>query len=131
MEGFNGWYATGRRKTSVARVFMKKGRGKIIVNDKDYKEVFGRFDQRENILSPLKITNSETSFDLLINVSGGGLTGQADAIKLGIARALVEYNEKFKEILKKYNLLTRDPRMTERKKPGQRGARARFQFSKR
>ncbi len=124
-------YATGRRKTSVARVYMKPGTGKITVNKREFREMFTRLDHKESILSPLKVTNSERKFDFNINVKGGGITGQADAIQLGIARSLVSYNEKFKEILKKYELLTRDPRMTERKKPGQRGARARFQFSKR
>ena len=124
-------YATGRRKTSVARVFMAQGKGEILVNKKKYDIRFPRMDHQEIILGPLKVTNSEKRFDFYINVKGGGITGQADAIRLGIARALVSYNEKFKEILKKYDLLTRDPRMIERKKPGQRGARARFQFSKR
>ncbi|MCK4643143.1 30S ribosomal protein S9 [bacterium] len=124
-------YATGRRKTSVARVFMAQGKGEILVNKKKYDIRFPRMDHQQIILGPLKVTNSERRFDFYINVKGGGITGQADAIRLGIARALVSYNEKFKEILKKYDLLTRDPRMVERKKPGQRGARARFQFSKR
>ena len=123
--------STGRRKTSVAKVFMKKGTGKIIVNGKDYLTFFTRVDHRDIILSPLKVTNLLESFDFDITVKGGGITGQADSIRLGIARSLVEYNDKFKEILKKYGLLTRDPRMKERKKPGQRGARAKFQFSKR
>lgn len=124
-------YSTGRRKTSVARVFMKKGKGNIIVNNKEFKEIFTRIDHETIILSPLKVTNSEDSFDFKITVKGGGISGQADAIRLGIARALVEYNDKFREILKKYGLLTRDPRMVERKKPGQPGARKKFQFSKR
>ena len=101
------------------------------MNKKKYDITFPRMDHQQIILGPLKVTNSERRFDFYINVKGGGITGQADAIRLGIARALVSYNEKFKEILKKYDLLTRDPRMVERKKPGQRGARARFQFSKR
>ena len=124
-------YSTGRRKTAVARVFMKKGKGNITVNGKDFKEFFTRIDHETTILSPLKVTNSEDSFDFKVTVKGGGISGQADAIRLGIARALVKYNEKFREILKKYGLLTRDPRMVERKKPGQPGARKKFQFSKR
>lgn len=124
-------YATGRRKTAVARVFMAQGKGVLRINKRKFEECFPRMDHQEIIMGPLKVTNSELRFDFNISVKGGGITGQADAIRLGIARALVAYNEKFKEILKKYDLLTRDPRMTERKKPGQRGARARFQFSKR
>ncbi len=121
----------GRRKTSVARVILRNGPGKITVNGKEFEHVFPQILSREDILMPLKVTDSEGKFDVLINVNGGGTTGQAQAIRLGIARALIENNPDLRPALKKEGLLTRDPRMVERKKYGRPKARKRFQFSKR
>ncbi len=121
----------GRRKTAVARVILRNGNGKITVNGKEFEKVFPMLLNREDILTPLKATETEGSYDLLINVNGGGTTGQAGAVKLGIARALVAINPDFRKALKPDGLLTRDPRMVERKKPGRPKARKRFQFSKR
>lgn len=121
----------GRRKTSVARIFMTSGKGNIIVNNKDYKTYFPVLTHQNLATLPLRLLNAEGSYDIQINVDGGGITGQADAIKLAIARALTEINPENKTILKAHNLLTRDPRMVERKKFGQKKARKRFQFSKR
>ncbi len=121
----------GRRKTSVARIFMTSGKGSIIVNNKDYKTYFPVLTHQNLATLPLRLLNAEGSYDIQINVDGGGITGQADAIKLAIARALTEINPENKTVLKAHNLLTRDPRMVERKKFGQKKARKRFQFSKR
>jgi small subunit ribosomal protein S9 len=121
----------GRRKTSVARVILRNGAGKITVNGKQFEQAFPQILSREDILMPLKVTESEGKFDVLINVNGGGTTGQAQAIRLGIARALIENNPDLRPALKKEGLLTRDPRMVERKKYGRPKARKRFQFSKR
>ncbi|MGE5811799.1 MAG: 30S ribosomal protein S9 [Ignavibacteria bacterium] len=121
----------GRRKTSVARVILRNGSGKITVNGKEFEQAFPQILSREDILMPLKVTESEGKFDVLINVTGGGTTGQAQAIRLGIARALIENNPDLRPVLKKDGLLTRDPRMVERKKYGRPKARKRFQFSKR
>jgi small subunit ribosomal protein S9 len=121
----------GRRKTSVARVILKEGSGKITVNGKEIEAAFPQELNRADILSPLKTTSTEGMYDVLINVDGGGITGQTQAIRLGIARALVEINPEFKTVLRKEGFLTRDPRMVERKKYGQPKARKRFQFSKR
>jgi small subunit ribosomal protein S9 len=121
----------GRRKTSVARIFMTSGKGNIIVNNKDYKTYFPVLTHQNLATLPLRLLNAEGSYDIQINVDGGGITGQADAIKLAIARALTEINPENKTVLKAHNLLTRDPRMVERKKFGQKKARKRFQFSKR
>jgi small subunit ribosomal protein S9 len=124
--------ATGRRKTAIARVWIKPGDGKVVtVNRRPFENFFPNPNVRQDILMPLEVTGTAGQFDVSINVSGGGIYGQADAIRLGLARALVIYNEDFKAALRKSGLLTRDPRMKERKKYGQRGARARFQFSKR
>jgi len=121
----------GRRKTSVARVILKSGNGKITVNDKEFEHFFPQLLSREDILMPLKVTETEGKYDVHINVKGGGTTGQAQSVRLGIARALIEINPEFRPKLKVEGLLTRDPRMVERKKYGQPKARKRFQFSKR
>ncbi|MAQ32033.1 MAG: 30S ribosomal protein S9 [Flavobacteriales bacterium] len=124
-------HSLGRRKTSVARVYLQSGKGKIVINKKDYKDYFptmllqSKVEQSQNTIASFK------DFDININVFGGGLTGQAEAIRLGIARALVKMNEDNKSLLRKEGLITRDPRMVERKKPGQRKARKKSQFSKR
>jgi small subunit ribosomal protein S9 len=121
----------GRRKTSVARVILKNGNGKITINGKELKQAFPTLVHREEIMSPFKLTETKGTYDARINVNGGGTTGQAQAIKLAIARALVEINPEFRKALKIESALTRDPRMVERKKYGRPKARKRFQFSKR
>ncbi len=125
------WWGTGRRKSSVARVRIKAGKGKLLVNKKELKDYFVREQDRKAVLAPLVTVDAEKSFDIFINVKGGGTTGQAGASLLGIARALKKYDENYIQALRDSGHLTRDPRMVERKKPGQRGARRRFQFSKR
>ncbi|MEK6716578.1 MAG: 30S ribosomal protein S9 [candidate division NC10 bacterium] len=124
-------YGTGRRKNSVARVWLRPGEGKIQVNDRPVDDFFPRPTLKMLLAQPLKVVGMEGKFDVLATVSGGGTSGQAGAIRLGIARALVRLDEAMRTTLKKAGLLTRDPRMKERKKYGQKGARARFQFSKR
>ena len=121
----------GRRKTSVARVYLSKGTGKVIVNKRDYKEFFPIAVLQVKVEQPFVITNTTGQFDVKVNVFGGGINGQAEAIRLGISRALVELSEENKPLLKVEGLMTRDPRMVERKKPGQPKARKKFQFSKR
>ena len=121
----------GRRKTAVARVYLKKGKGNITVNNKDYKNYFPTLTLQYKINQPFALTNNEKTFDTNITVYGGGATGQVEAIRLGLSRALCEVDEKNREILKPEGLLTRDPRMVERKKFGQKKARKKFQFSKR
>lgn len=121
----------GRRKTSTARCFLSSGSGKITVNKKEGKEYFTTLSQYDLILKPFKVTDTLGKFDARINVRGGGFSGQVGAIQLAIARALLRDNEELKTLLKKHDLLTRDPRMVERKKYGQPKARKRFQFSKR
>ncbi len=121
----------GRRKTAVARVYLKKGKGNITVNNKDYKSYFPTLTLQYKINQPFALTNNEKTFDTSVNVYGGGATGQVEAIRLGLSRALCEVDEKNREILKPEGLLTRDPRMVERKKFGQKKARKKFQFSKR
>jgi small subunit ribosomal protein S9 len=123
--------ALGRRKTSVARVYLSKGTGNVIVNKKDYKEFFPVDTLQAKIQRPFELTNTSNQFDVKVNVDGGGFNGQAEAIRLGISRALVALDPEFKSILKTEGLMTRDPRMVERKKPGQPKARKKFQFSKR
>ncbi len=125
------WWGTGRRKSSVARVRIKPGGGKLMVNKKELKDYFVREQDRKAVLAPLVTVDAEKSFDIFINVKGGGTTGQAGASLLGIARALKKYDENYLQALRDSGHLTRDPRMVERKKPGQRGARRKFQFSKR
>jgi small subunit ribosomal protein S9 len=121
----------GRRKTSVARVYLSKGTGKVIVNKRDYKEFFPIDVLQAKVEQPFAVTNTKGQFDVKVNVFGGGINGQAEAIRLGISRALVELSEENKPLLKVEGLMTRDPRMVERKKPGQPKARKKFQFSKR
>ena len=122
---------TGRRKTATARVFVRDGSGKIVVNGKDVADYFATAEQVQVVRQPLMITSSENKYDLLINVVGGGLNGQAGACLHGIARALTQVDQANYASLKANGYLTRDPRMVERKKYGQRGARRKFQFSKR
>ena len=121
----------GRRKTSVARVYMSEGKGNITVNKKDYLDFFSTAALQYKILQPFNLTETKDKFDLSVSVKGGGVNGQAEAIRLAISRALVEFNEEFKHTLKSEGLMTRDPRMVERKKFGQKKARKKFQFSKR
>jgi len=125
------FYATGRRKRSVARVWIKKGRGKVIINDKRLEDYFLEEAHRIHLLEPLYICHMTNKVDIKATVKGGGLSGQAGALRHGISRALVLMNSEFRPILKKAGMLTRDPREKERKKYGQRGARAKFQYSKR
>lgn len=122
---------SGRRKTSVARVYLKPGKGNILVNDKDYKVYFPTLVHQYRVTQPLLVTENLSTFDINVNVTGGGITGQADAVKLAISKALCEHNQELRAQLKPLGLLTRDSRMVERKKPGQKKARKRFQFSKR
>jgi small subunit ribosomal protein S9 len=121
----------GRRKTSVARVILKNGNGKITINDKEFENFFPQLLSREDIILPFKVTETEGKYDVHARVNGGGTTGQAQSIRLGIARALLEINPEYRVVLRTNGLLTRDPRMVERKKYGQPKARKRFQFSKR
>ncbi len=123
--------AVGRRKTSTARVYVRPGSGQVIINRRPLDVYFRFATRRRTVLSPLSITEMAGSVDVLVNVHGGGLTGQSEAIRLGIARALVKSNEEYRPALRAAGLLTRDPRMVERKKYGQPKARKRFQFSKR
>jgi small subunit ribosomal protein S9 len=123
--------AVGRRKTSVARVFLKEGSGKITVNDVSPVEYFKKESLLKNVYIPLKLADLEGRFDIKVQVDGGGVSGQLDAIKLGIARAILKYDASLRPNLKKEGLLTRDSRMVERKKAGRPKARKRFQFSKR
>jgi len=124
-------YATGRRKSATARTWLKPGTGRIIVNKLDIDEYFGRETDKMVLRQPLKVTETEGKYDIFVNVSGGGLTGQAGAIKHGISRVLNQLSPELRPVLKKGGFLTRDPRIKERKKYGQKGARARFQYSKR
>lgn len=121
----------GRRKTSVARVIVKSGNGNIKVNGKEFEKAFPLLVSREDITKPFDVTETKGKYDVVVNVKGGGTTGQAQAIRLGIARALIDMNPEFRPSLKIEGFLTRDPRMVERKKYGQPKARKRFQFSKR
>ncbi len=121
----------GRRKTAVARVYMTSGKGKVTVNKRDYKEFFPVPVLQSKIVQPFELTDTVGQYDISVNVSGGGITGQVEAIRLGISRALVKLDEENKPLLKEQGLMTRDPRMVERKKPGQPKARKKFQFSKR
>lgn len=121
----------GRRKTSIARVYMKPGKGNITVNKRDYKDFFPVATLQAKVKQAFHATETDGQYDITVNVKGGGINGQAEAIRLGIARALIKVNEEYKPMLKEEGLTTRDPRMVERKKPGQKGARKKFQFSKR
>jgi small subunit ribosomal protein S9 len=125
------YYGTGRRKSSIARVFLRPGSGNFTVNGKQFDEYFVTPQQRAAAKLPLGIAGIDETFDVLTTVKGGGVMGQADAVKLGIARALMEFNAELRKTLKSGGMVTRDARGKERKKYGQKGARARFQFSKR
>ena len=125
------YYGTGRRKSSVARVYLTLGKGKIVVNGKDVKEYFATQEQVRVVHQPLLVTSNDNKFDILITVQGGGLNGQAAACLHGISRALLQVDQDTHTALKANGYLTRDSRMVERKKYGQKGARRRFQFSKR
>ncbi|HZO39231.1 MAG TPA: 30S ribosomal protein S9 [Methylomirabilota bacterium] len=125
------FYATGRRKTSVARVWIRPGSGRIVVNRRAFEDYFPRETLRMIISQPLEVTSTVGQFDMYVTVGGGGPTGQAGAVRHGLSRALARFDEKFRLPLKKAGLLTRDPRMRERKKYGQPGARQKFQYSKR
>ena len=125
------FYGTGRRKTSVAKVWIKSGKGDIVVNNIPYKEYLKIQSNIAEVEEPLNLVQKINDFDIKIFVSGGGISGQSGAIRHGIARALVEYDHSLRSVLKKEKMLERDARMKERKKYGQRGARARYQFSKR
>src|SRR5262245_43443589 len=127
----NSFYATGRRKHAVARVWLMPGSGKVTINHRDIDHYFGRATSKMILRQPLELTGQTSHFNVYANVYGGGLSGQADAIKLGITRALMKVNPALRPQLKSAGYRTRDPRVKERKKYGQRGARARFQFSKR
>ncbi len=125
------YYGTGRRKTSVARVYLRPGSGDYKVNGRAFNDYFVTEAQRSSARQPLLSTDTATSFNVVANVSGGGVNGQADAMKLGIARALMQFNAELRKKLKAEGMVTRDSRGKERKKYGQKGARKRFQFSKR
>tara|TARA_B110000503_G_scaffold135199_1_gene215345 strand:+ start:929 stop:1315 length:387 start_codon:yes stop_codon:yes gene_type:complete len=121
----------GRRKKSVARIYMTKGKGQYTINGKDYKEYFPTVALQYRINQPFTLTDNVDQYDLKVNVAGGGITGQAEAIRLAVSRAFVQIDADNKPALKAEGLMTRDPRMVERKKPGQKKARKKFQFSKR
>ncbi len=125
------YYATGRRKTSTARVFLRPGTGEIAINSRSFESFFPTEVLRTQVRTPLLLTETADKFDVLATVAGGGVSGQAGAVRLGITRALIEYNAELRKRLKKEGLLTRDARIKERKKYGMAGARKRFQFSKR
>ena len=131
MASLTQYYGTGRRKNAVARVYLRPGHGRIVVNKQPVDTYFNRESIKLVLRQPLGVTDTADDFDILVNVSGGGKAGQAGAIRLGIARALVEFKPEFKAVLRQHGLLTRDARKVERKKYGQPGARKRFQFSKR
>ena len=125
------WIATGRRKSSIARVELKTGKGKFLVNGRDFDEYFNRDTQKMIIKKPLNLFGLDNQYDISVNVTGGGSTGQAGAVRLGIARVLQKINPDYRAELKSNGMLTRDSRKVERKKYGQPGARKKFQFSKR
>ncbi len=130
-QGAHPFHGVGRRKSSVARVWMKQGTGRVIVNDKDHLHYFDTDVARDSAVSPLRLTGLEKKFDLCVNVNGGGMVGQAEAVRLGVARALLESDETLRAVLRGNGLLTVDARKKERKKYGQLGARRKFQFVKR
>lgn len=123
--------STGRRKNAIARVFLRQGTGQIKVNGRELEDYFPTITLQNQLLTPLTLTNTRQTYDVLVNACGGGINGQMGAARMGLARALIAANPEFRPVLKKAGLLTRDDRMKERKKPGQPGARKRFQFSKR
>jgi small subunit ribosomal protein S9 len=122
---------SGRRKAAVARVYLKEGKGQIMVNKKSIDQYFPLEWHRNSIVAPLTITENAQNYDIMVNVRGGGISGQAEAIRLGISKALVDINAEYKSALRQAGFMTRDSRVVERKKPGQKKARKRFQFSKR
>lgn len=124
-------HTIGRRKTAIARIYMSEGKGNILVNNKDAKDYFTTATLLYKLNQPFSLTDLAGKFDLRVNVNGGGITGQAEAIRLAISRAICQLDEAHRSVLKAEGLLTRDPRMVERKKPGQKKARKKFQFSKR
>ncbi len=121
----------GRRKTAIARIYVKDGDGKITINGKDFKEYFPTANLHYVVEQPLMLTENLGIYDIKVNLKGGGINGQAEALRLAISRALVKINEEYRPVLKENGLMKRDPRMVERKKPGQPKARKKFQFSKR
>lgn len=125
------YYGTGKRKTSTARVFLMPGTGQVVVNQLNHNEYFRNRSEQVVVMQPLILTENRDRFDVYVNVKGGGTVGQAGAVRLGIARALLEFDPELRQSLKKAGYLTRDPRIKERKKYGQPGARKRYQFSKR
>lgn len=125
------YYGTGKRKNAVARTWLKPGQGIITINNRTIEDYFGRETAKMIVEQPFVLTDTYGSFDVKVNVVGGGVSGQAAAIRHGISRALLEYNPEFRQLLRKAGLVTRDARIKERKKYGQKGARARFQYSKR
>jgi small subunit ribosomal protein S9 len=125
------YYGTGRRKSSTARVYLRPGAGQVVINRKPFEQYFPNETLRMVIRQPLQLTETAAKFDIIVNVAGGGPAGQAGAIRHGITRALIEFNADLRPPLKQAGLITRDPRIKERKKYGQKGARKRFQFSKR
>jgi len=125
------YYGTGKRKTSVARVFLRPGTGQIFINEKKFEEYFPTERMQATVLQPLQLTGFTTIYDINVNVLGGGVIGQASAVRHGISKALLQIDAGLRQKLKKAGLITRDPRVKERKKYGQKAARARFQFSKR
>lgn len=125
------YYGTGKRKTAIARVWLKPGEGRAIINKRPSDQYFGRETAKMVIQQPFELTSTQNQFDLIANVRGGGMSGQADAIKHGIAKALLQYDGELRDTLKRDGFLTRDSRVKERKKYGKRGARASYQYSKR
>lgn len=125
------YYGTGKRKSATARVFLMPGSGQIVINQVDHQDYFKDKLQRNVVIQPLEVTGHQDKFDIYVNVKGGGFTGQAGAVRLGISRALLEFDSELRPTLRKAGFLTRDPRAKERKKYGQPGARKRYQFSKR
>jgi small subunit ribosomal protein S9 len=131
METGNTFYATGKRKTAIARTWLTPGDGKIVINGKALEEHFPIEALCRNLVQPMVVTNTRESYDVRVRVTGGGVSGQSGAVRHGITRALIEADPDFRTVLKKAGFVRRDPRKKERKKYGQRGARARYQFSKR
>jgi small subunit ribosomal protein S9 len=131
MEKQNIYYATGRRKTAVARTWLKPGKGDIIINERPIDDYFGLGAAKQVMIQPLILTQTEGEYDINVHVKGGGILGQAGAVRHGITKVLFQVNPEFRQVLKKAGFVKRDPRKKERKKYGQKGARARFQFSKR
>ena len=125
------YWGTGRRKNAIARVLVRAGSGKVLVNNREVEDYFPRHIWKTQAMEPLKVAGFEGKVDVIINAHGGGLTGQSGAVRMGLARAILELNPESRDVLKKAGMLRRDSRMVERKKFGQKGARARFQYSKR